>query len=186
MLFYLQTLSLEKIYVFNMAMALAVYDTIKEFLPQSDVKIKWPNDVYVQDKKVSGILVEHIWMQNKLSNTIVGVGLNINQTIFPKDLPNPASIKTFLNTSLDINHVNEKLVVLLKKRYTQVKLNALNEIIVEYHACLYKHKEWMHFKTKDEVFTGMIQHVDERGNLHIMDAQNNIFVFGFKEVEYLV
>ena len=73
-------------------MALVVRDLVAKYLPGS-VTIKWPNDIYFNDRKAGGILIENTYQGTNWTWAIVGIGININQTAFPKDLPNPVSVK---------------------------------------------------------------------------------------------
>ena len=78
----------------NIAISLALHDFISHFLDNKDVKIKWPNDIYVGDKKIAGILLQNSLIGKKVNSTIVGTGININQTEFSGDVPNPTSSPT--------------------------------------------------------------------------------------------
>lgn len=77
----------------SMAVSLAIADVLDTLLPHPlCAKIKWPNDIYVADKKICGILIEHSLSGNKIQHTIVGIGLNVNQRQFTSDAPNPVSL----------------------------------------------------------------------------------------------
>lgn len=76
----------------SMVTALAVSDYLQAFLPAHSVKVKWPNDIYVDDRKICGILIENSFCGTRLDRMIIGIGINVNQTIFLSDAPNPVSL----------------------------------------------------------------------------------------------
>jgi len=71
-----------EIFDFSVVTSLALCKTLTFFLPNKDFKIKWPNDIYVNNKKIAGILIENVWQGKKLTKTVIGIGLNVNQTEF--------------------------------------------------------------------------------------------------------
>ena len=78
-------------FIISRIASLAIKNTLDRFT--HDICIKWPNDMYWKDKKIAGILIENDLKGNKIENTIIGIGLNLNQEIFPSELPNPVSLK---------------------------------------------------------------------------------------------
>ena len=77
-------------FIFNQFFSLTILNTISHFLPNA--KIKWPNDIYIRNKKIAGILIEHSLTSTSIKYTIAGVGINVNQTQFSSSLPNPTSL----------------------------------------------------------------------------------------------
>jgi len=73
--------------------SLALLSLLTKHLPDSTIRIKWPNDIYVSDNKIAGILIENRIMQNSIVSSVLGIGLNVNQVRFPKWIPNPTSIR---------------------------------------------------------------------------------------------
>ena len=88
-------------FAISMAVALAVRDTVADFINQERVKIKWPNDIYVGDKKIAGILIQTSIHGNVIIYCVAGIGLNVNETDFPAELPNPTSLKLETTETLD-------------------------------------------------------------------------------------
>lgn len=83
-------LKADKHFLITIAASLAVYDLLRNIGIKS--KIKWPNDMYAGDKKIAGILIENSLMRDSITDTIIGIGLNVNQTKFPQWIPNPVSV----------------------------------------------------------------------------------------------
>lgn len=95
-------------FAISMAAALAVADTVGQFT-QAKVEVKWPNDIYVADRKICGILIENILSGSRIAQTIVGVGVNVNQREFLSDAPNPVSMASVAGHEFDLEAVTEAL-----------------------------------------------------------------------------
>src|ERR1019366_7130206 len=133
-------LQADKQFLLNKITSLALSDLMSEILEGSDkskeIKIKWPNDIYVGNKKIAGILIENTLRENTIKSTIIGIGININQTTF-KANRNATSLTLLTNTTSDIMQCIERLCELLEVRYLQLKANKLNSINTEYLQKLY-------------------------------------------------
>ncbi len=91
-------------FLISMALSLGICDFLKRFIP--DCSIKWPNDIYVNDDKIAGILIENSIMGDKIESTIAGIGLNINQEKFLSDAPNPVSLSLITGKKYDLNSLS--------------------------------------------------------------------------------
>ncbi len=94
----------EKQFVLNEWVAIAVVAALQQY--EKEIKVKWPNDIYYKDKKLCGILIENTLSisetaQTKIAYSIVGIGVNINQETFPKNLPNPISLMQIIGKKTD-------------------------------------------------------------------------------------
>jgi BirA family biotin operon repressor/biotin-[acetyl-CoA-carboxylase] ligase len=181
-----ESLSPEKQFVLNKAMALAVFDFIEASLPDRKVRIKWPNDIYVGDKKVAGILISNTIKGDKLEDVIVGIGINVNQKKFPVDVPNPASLYMFSGTKLKLNNCLESLCWFLEQRYDEITSDKFLEIDNEYNSKLYRLNEMHRFKKEGVSFMAEIKGVSEFGQLQMKTTEGENLLFGFKEVEYVI
>ncbi|OFX85768.1 MAG: biotin--[acetyl-CoA-carboxylase] ligase [Bacteroidetes bacterium GWF2_33_16] len=150
------------------------------------ISIKWPNDIYYTDKKIAGILIENTITGSKINQSIVGIGININQTDFKGDAPNPISLKQIISSD---SYLEDELVELkyhLAKYYNKLKAKHFKEIDKEYLLNLYKYKVWQDYKTKDLLFRGKISGVTEFGHLQILTPEDELKEFDFKEVEFVL
>ena len=127
-------------FMLSAAVALSVLDLIRDFIPQNEVKIKWPNDILVGEKKIAGILIENSVRGMRLDNGIVGIGLNVNQTEFDSSL-NATSIKTNTKTEVKIDDVLAKLNQKLESRYLQLRSGNHPPILSELNRNLFGFEE---------------------------------------------
>lgn len=168
----------------NIAVSLAVHDFLQFYLP-SGLRIKWPNDVYWRDTKLGGILIESTIKGTQLTQSVVGIGLNINQMHFPPDL-RATSLRqaTSMEDEYNLEILLNALLESLEKRYLQ--LRAGNFVLLEryYLQNLYSFGEKQQFRSQNQIFTGVINGIDESGRLQI-ETGNEIRSFGFKEIEFL-
>ncbi len=171
----------------NIAISLAVHDFISHFLDDKDVKIKWPNDIYVEDKKIAGILLQNSLMGKTVSSTIVGTGINVNQTNFSVDVPNPTSLAIELGNEQDLEVMFAWLFRFLTKRYLQLKNGQVDSLKSEYLDSLFRKDVWATFKNKNELtWEGKIKGVDESGRLQIEGRKGKLNVFNFREVTHVI
>lgn len=149
------------------------------------VKIKWPNDIYCGESKISGILIENSIKENKIYHVIVGIGLNVKQTNF--DLKNsPTSIARELGADLlNLNELLNQLLFFIEKRYLLLKAGKENIIDKDYLSRLYWFNEPRNFKINEESVRAIIVGIDNIGKLQVK-INNEIRAFDLKEIEFLV
>ena len=169
-------------FIISMIISLGICDFLKMFI--TGCRIKWPNDIYAGDDKIAGILIENSITGESISNTIVGVGLNINQISFPEDIPNPVSLKMLTGKDNDLDYCLKQIAICLDKRYDQLLSGCRKEIRTEYISSLYRLNEWCNFITGSGLLYGKINSVAHSGSLQIEDEGKNIHEFQFKEVEF--
>jgi BirA family biotin operon repressor/biotin-[acetyl-CoA-carboxylase] ligase len=163
--------------------SLGIYGAINKYV--SGVKIKWPNDIYVGDRKLCGILIENSVMNGVLNNSIVGIGLNVNQTVFNSDAPNPVSLKMLTNQHYDCDIILSEVLSEIDKYYCMLRDGQDEKIDREFLTALYRLDELHFYKAEDEVFEGQIIGVNEIGQLLIRKKDAEVLEFHFKEVEFL-
>jgi BirA family transcriptional regulator, biotin operon repressor / biotin---[acetyl-CoA-carboxylase] ligase len=174
----------------SMAAALAVRDTILHFSPGARTTVKWPNDVYVDDLKIAGILIQNAIQGNKISSCIVGIGINVNETAFPAHLPNPTSLQCLNGVMNDIPvyEVADMLISSLSVRLAYVKEDTFIRLSEEYHQVLHRKDVSTSFylPAKETSFEGRIRRVDDHGRLVIEDVAGRFIPFQFREIEFLI
>ncbi|MBE7173414.1 MAG: biotin--[acetyl-CoA-carboxylase] ligase [Williamsia sp.] len=166
----------------NMAVALSCYNLL-ESLAQEKIKIKWPNDLYWNDRKAGGILIENGFQGSQWQFAIVGIGLNINQVVFPPHLPNPVSMKQVLGYDLDVIQLAGKLCTLLQTNYGRLLQGEADALLTNYNKALYKHHETVRLRQGNVVFPARIEGVDKQGSLLVESSVADRFQTG--EVEWV-
>jgi BirA family biotin operon repressor/biotin-[acetyl-CoA-carboxylase] ligase len=176
-------LAADKQFFLNMAVSLAVRELCEE-VTGHEIRIKWPNDIYHKKKKVAGILIENTISGSMLSSSIVGIGLNINQTDFDPALPNPTSLKLISSKEHDIAAITSKLSSYIEKYYLQLRHLHFNFLDKGYTVNLYRYHQTALYSRNGQEFKGEITGVTKEGKL-IIESGGKELKFGMKEVEYL-
>ena len=175
----------DQLFYLNISVSLALYDFVESY-NISDIKIKWPNDIYVGNKKIAGVLIHNDLEYSSVRNSIIGIGININQDKFNPDIPNPISLKNIINKESDLNVCLEILLNCIEKRYNILKNMDFEGIYTEYHKTLYLLGQESLFldNNRGEEFQGIIDGVRSDGRIRIITPQGIRF-FEFREVKYI-
>ncbi|MBR6065060.1 MAG: biotin--[Paludibacteraceae bacterium] len=167
----------KNLYFLNIAVGVAIIRLISEPLT-----IKWPNDIYWRDKKLAGILVENAIIGNEVKYSIAGIGLNLNQTKFVSDAPNPLSLKQITGNEYNIDQWMKDLLDAV-----HAVLNEPEEAIWTYYkAHLYRREGWYPFVDKNGTFEARISDVLPTGEIILCDRQGNQRIYEFKQIRYVL
>lgn len=166
------------------AISLGVFDYICQY--SDSVKIKWPNDIYINDKKIAGILIELSISGNKIHNCVAGIGLNVNQTIFKKNIPNPTSLKLLLKSDLDLNESLEKLCGYIEKRYLEIANLNFEKINRDYKSNLFRLNEFHCYEYNNDIFEAKITDVDQFGNIFIERKDGSSRYYNISELNFVI
>lgn len=178
-------LYLENIRYLNFSISLAVFRSLND-IEIPEISIKWPNDIMSCDKKICGILIENSLKNNLVDYSIIGIGLNVNQTQFPKDLPHVSSLKGSTNKEYDLDDLLNKILANIKFYLEELNSKKFKVLEEEYLSNLYKKDMKTLFKNKNqEKFLGIIRGVSNSGNLLIEIEDKTVKEFGLKEVTML-
>ena len=182
-------LAIKNTFYLSKISALAVYDVMTELLSSSqyDIKIKWPNDILVDKKKIAGILIENNFNHNFLQHSIIGIGINVNQLNF-KELSNTAtSLQLLMNKEFDKNSVLEKLCQYLEKWYLKLKANKLSEIDSEYLNNLFGlHKVCSFLDLENKVIDATISSISLDGKLILKLNDELLKSYDVKEIKLVL
>ncbi len=171
---------LDRQFVLSMVGALALKDTLDAYTDA--ISIKWPNDVYWRDRKISGTLIETRLAGQMLKDVLFGIGVNINQEVFLSDAPNPVSLSQITGREMDIDEVLEKFLQTFDKYYGMLEEGQEEIIIKAYHDGLYR-KDGLHtYRDKDGEFKAVIVEVKPDGHLILRDDMARERCYAFKEV----
>ncbi len=183
--FYRKTsLKVEQHFMLTITASLAIQNALDKVGVKSCVK--WPNDIYVGERKIAGILIENTLMQDKINDTIIGLGLNINQNEFPESIPNPVSIIQILKKEVSVGYVMELVANEFDLFFNFMMEGAGEKLYHRYTENLYRLKEWSSYKFEGQVHSARIRGVLPDGKLIIETIEGEIKHFLFGEIEYLI
>jgi BirA family transcriptional regulator, biotin operon repressor / biotin---[acetyl-CoA-carboxylase] ligase len=171
-------------FVISQMVSLAVHDLVA--LHTAEARIKWPNDIYVGDDKIAGILIENTIMGETLGSTVAGIGLNVNQTLFTGGAPNPVSLASVTGTGHDLQAVTGKLISLLDSRYGMIMRGETAALARDYHEVLYRSGRWHRYTDEGGEFEGMIEQVRPDGMLAVLRKEGKRTMYAFKEIDYIL
>lgn len=171
----------ENQFVISQAVTLGIADYIKG--KGITAKIKWPNDIYVGDRKICGILIENTVNGHSLVSSIVGIGFNLNQLSFSPAIPNPVSLSQLTDITYDLKDELLRLLHCIFEEYD----NRSDQTAVRYTSSLYRLGETHPYidAVSGETFTGTIRGVDETARV-IIDTEDGPKAFAFKELKYII
>lgn len=172
-------------FVISEAVSMALVDLLNEHITNHDIAVKWPNDIYVDNKKICGILIENSVCAGRIEHSIAGIGLNINQMHFISDAPNPISMIHFSGREHDVDEILAQLSQKLLDYCDRYDAPSGRE---DLHALYIKHL-WRRDgffpyidATSGEAFEACITDVETNGLLHLTDIFGHERIYAFKEV----
>ncbi|GGI58244.1 biotin--[acetyl-CoA-carboxylase] ligase [Winogradskyella haliclonae] len=173
----------EQFYI-SMAVALGITKALNE-LRVPKIKIKWPNDILSENKKIAGILIENVIKNNKIEGSIIGVGLNVNQKFFD-NLPHASSLHLLTGIVYSKDEIFHRLLKHIERQLELLETGDLDALKKEYEAILFRIKKPSTFKTPDnQTFSGFIEGVTDDGKLKLLLEDNIREAYDLKEVQLL-
>jgi len=174
----------------------AVSVAMVRFLASHNIsgRIKWPNDIYVGDRKICGILIEHRINGDRLSVSVAGVGLNVNQTVFPPEVPNPTSMSMLSAEGVRFD-LKEELISFLSIFYgiydSLSSASFTESLYADYHSLMYRRNEWHRFEEVSpegvHEITGCIEGIErETSRLKVLTSSGTLRFFAFKEIRFII
>lgn len=168
--------NINKSFILSATVAIACCNCVNE-LVANDALIKWPNDIYWNDRKAAGILIENIIVGESWKWAVIGIGINVNQTEF-KYLPNPVSLKQITGKEFDIATLATRLTNCLNDSFNYLKQFGEESVIEQYNILLYKKGELVKFKKETRTFNARVLQADSYGRLHISESVDTELEFG--------
>ena len=172
----------------SVAVALGCYDFFSKYAGD-EVFIKWPNDIYWRDRKAGGVLIENIigkdkWGNNVWRFSVVGIGININQTNFDKGLGNAVSLKQITGKTFDVVMLAKDLQGMVLERAALASEGEFDNLLDEYNSRLFKKDSTVKLRKGEIEFNTVIKYVLPNGQLFTTDIIDNFFDFG--EIEWVL
>lgn len=185
-IYYPSSLTADRMFQLSKAVSLAVRETVENFLPLADVQVKWPNDILLNQKKVAGILIENQLEGARIKNSVIGIGLNINQLDFPPEIQHSAtSIIQHLKTKLNLDQVLEVLLDRLEYWYLMIQEQRHELINRSYLNNLYGYQSEVMIRMNDHEYLASVAGIDPGGKIAIQYEQQ-LHYFNFKEITFII
>ncbi len=183
LLLFTKYLKAEKQFYLAQAVSLGLVDFLRS--QNINAQIKWPNDIYVEEKKIAGILIENSILNDTLVNSLIGIGMNVNQQHFSSDLQNVQSMKNLTFKDYELNDLLNQLLIRLEKQIERIKKYEFSCLKNDYLENLYRFEQRKQFSVKGRTFFGKIIDVEESGKLIILADNGEKLGFMFKEVQFI-
>ncbi len=158
--------------------SVALCEVLEQYI--GDVSIKWPNDIYMGEKKICGVLIENRLQGNVIVDSIIGIGLNVNQTEFVSDAPNPVSLRQLLGREIDREALLHDFLETLET------VSSSETTYSAYRNKLFRMGKQAVFSDETGRFEGTIQDVETDGRLLIKDLSGQARRYAFKEVQFVI
>lgn len=168
------------------AVAIAMLKTLKNAFPSDDFSVKWPNDIYFKEKKIAGVLIENQLYGGEISHTIVGVGLNVNQSSFDDCLPNPTSLLNEAGLSFDRQALLDNIVNSVLSAIHTLYEGGYDIIRKTYMDNLFRRNVLSKYSDSNGVFSAFIEEVESCGRIVFRLSNGEKRKYYFKEVEYVL
>lgn len=176
---------LQQIWSISEATAIAVYKSCQKQLSSEDtIEIKWPNDIFVNDHKIAGILIHNALAEGSVAETIIGIGMNINEGAFPPELPQAISLRLVTGQTYDVKAQLRQMLRHLGEQLARQDYAALH---AEYNDLLYQRGIPARYRdvATEEEFDATIKEVSPQGQLVLTTAKGEERRYAFKEIVYL-
>jgi BirA family biotin operon repressor/biotin-[acetyl-CoA-carboxylase] ligase len=175
-------LPLEKTFMLSIMTTLAIHQVISAYIPQH-LTIKWPNDIYYQDKKLSGLLIENIVNRKQVKASVIGIGLNVNQENFI--LPSATSLNLICQKQFDRTILLKQILESIKAKYIQLKKQETSPWKQIYLENLYGIHQKLTFRADSNIFQGTIRDIDDLGRLIVEKDTGQIQAYSCKEISLI-
>ena len=159
-------------FALSMAGALAIKDVLDRFTP--DIRIKWPNDIYWRDRKISGTLIETSLAHGEISRFVYGIGLNVNQVQFVSDAPNPVSLAQITGKQVALMPLLDSIVEAFLAQWNLLKTGQAHLIAARYNAALYRATGFHRYSDKQGAFDAELVGVETNGIITLRDRQGQL------------
>lgn len=173
----------EQFYI-SQIVSLAIKEALS--LYTDGITIKWPNDIYWHEKKICGILIEHNLMDSYLEQSIIGVGLNVNQLTFRSNAPNPVSLRQITGEVSDRTSLLSKIMEFLHIYYNLLTDQKKEWIRAKYQKALFRQEGFHSFQDAAGVFQAKLVEVGCDGKLTLQTPNNECRSYYFKEVQFVL
>jgi BirA family biotin operon repressor/biotin-[acetyl-CoA-carboxylase] ligase len=171
-------------FLLSMAEAVALQETLSRYT--DGITIKWPNDIYWHDQKISGTRIDTSLSSHGIKNFILGTGIDVNQREFHSDAPNPVSLRQILGHDVDRDELLNRVTDSFMKYYGMIVGGDYTDIAALYHQSLYRAHGFHSYSDADGDFEAAIVEVEDDGHLILRDREGMIRSYEFKEIKFKI
>jgi BirA family biotin operon repressor/biotin-[acetyl-CoA-carboxylase] ligase len=164
--------------------SLGIKETLDSYT--DGITIKWPNDIYWHDRKICGILIENVLCGTRLSQSIAGIGININQEIFRSDAPNPVSLRQITGKEYELDEVLLGILIRTQQYYTALRRGEKRTIADTYFRALYRRDGLYPYRDAQGLFRARIKDILPSGTLVLLEENGRERHYNFKEVAFVL
>lgn len=174
-------------YQLTKAVSLGITDWLIPLVAEGErrVRIKWPNDIYVDDKKICGILITHRIAGGQIAASVVGIGLNVNQAEFPSWVPNPTSLKLLTGREWALDEVLEGLLKCIADRYEELRNSPISALDAPYLQMLLRRGEEALYGYQGDEIRATLLDVNRYGHLQLETDKGERLSCQLKEIKFL-
>lgn len=180
MVLYPSSIRVEEQFLISQFVSLGIKNVLDKYV--DNICIKWPNDIYWNDKKLGGILIENSLQGYEIKTTVIGVGLNINQRNFESDAPNPISLFQILGKTMKRKNLMLEIQQEILNLYQQIDFQ---KIRTEYFNSLYRNTGYHTYSANNQIFQAQIISIHSDGQLELQTEPGELRKFYFKEVRFV-
>ncbi|MEA4936835.1 MAG: biotin--[acetyl-CoA-carboxylase] ligase [Paludibacter sp.] len=175
----------EEQFLISQIISLAIADSLRRLVSPDDdgFSIKWPNDIYWQNKKVGGILIENTWQGRKIASSVIGIGLNVNQKQFVSEAPNPVSLFQIFGRRFRRKALFKAVLSSIEAYYSDPDKDKIRK---QYHQSLFRKNGFFLFRSGKLNFEAEVVEVANDGRLILRERNGKISGYYFKEVEFVL
>ena len=175
----------ERQFLLSEAVPLGIIEVLDTLLPNEKLNIKWPNDIYYDNHKLAGILINSTIKANMMDVSIIGIGLNVNQLQFQNWPTHPTSLKQVMGSNYDLQPLLEQIAEHILTKVEQLKSDP-TAIEQEYLKRLFRYRTWADYEVDGKTLRLFMTGIDTFGRLQLVDEQQEMHCYEIKQIKFLV
>lgn len=175
----------ERQFLLSEAVALGLIHVLDALLPKEKLHIKWPNDIFYENHKLAGILINSTIKANQMDISIIGIGLNVNQMQFQNWPTHPISVQQITGKAYDLEPLLKQVAESVAKETERLKTDAAS-VEEEYLQRLYRYRTWADYEVDGKTMRLFMAGIDAFGRLLLIDETDNPLCFDIKGIKFLI
>ena len=180
-------LGIQKQYLMSMVQAVSLWEALSDYVENPTLlTIKWPNDIYYKDYKLSGTRIDLNLQGMKIQDMVIGTGVNVNQLQFTGTAPNPVSLSQISGLTYSLSQILSSIIDAFERNYALLYAGEEQDIIKKYHDHLYRKTGMHRYRDKDGEFLAEIVNVASNGILTLKRAEGSLSQYEFKELSIVL